>query len=131
MIPGDRVAHQEDKGLRADAIYWPYHRRCTGRPTGSAGPAPAFIAVHSFTPVLNGESRAWQIGVLWDKDERLRHIFLEGFRDAGYYVGDNEPYSGKAPQDFTIDHHAEERQLPHIGIEIRQDLDSAPRGRPR
>ena len=72
--------------------------------------------------MLNGESRAWQIGVLWDKDESLRQIFLEDFRAAGYYVGDNEPYSGKAPQDFTIDHHAEEIGLPHIGIEIRQDL---------
>ena len=37
-------------------------------------------------------------------------------------MGDNEPYSGKAPQDFTIDYHAEEVGLPHVGIEIRQDL---------
>ncbi|MGB5468896.1 MAG: hypothetical protein WBM64_00660, partial [Woeseiaceae bacterium] len=43
-------------------------------------------------------------------------------RAAGYYTGDNQPYSGKAPQDFTIDHHAEEIGLPHVGIEIRQDL---------
>jgi predicted N-formylglutamate amidohydrolase len=43
-------------------------------------------------------------------------------RGAGYKVGDNEPYSGKAPQDFTIDHHAEDVGLPHVGIEIRQDL---------
>jgi predicted N-formylglutamate amidohydrolase len=62
------------------------------------------------------------MGVLWDKDETMRDIFLEGFRDAGYLVGDNEPYSGKAPQDFTIDHHAEELNLPHVGLEIRQDL---------
>jgi len=71
---------------------------------------------------LNGESREWQMGVLWDKDEKMRDIFLEGLRGAGYQVGDNEPYSGKAPQDFTIDHHAEEINLSHIGIEIRQDL---------
>ena len=62
------------------------------------------------------------MGVLWDKDEKTRRVFLEGLRNAGYHVGDNEPYSGKAPQDFTIDHHAEELGLPHIGIEIRQDL---------
>jgi predicted N-formylglutamate amidohydrolase len=124
LVPGNRNLHQADKDLRASALYWPYHcaideqieRLCKG------GPPPAFVSIHSFTPVLNGESRAWQIGVLWDKDERLREIFLEGFREAGYYVGDNEPYSGKAPQDFTIDHHAEEIGLPHIGIEIRQDL---------
>jgi predicted N-formylglutamate amidohydrolase len=62
------------------------------------------------------------MGILWDKDKRLRDVFLEDLRAAGYLVGDNEPYSGKAPQDFTIDHHAEEIGLPHIGIEIRQDL---------
>jgi predicted N-formylglutamate amidohydrolase len=88
----------------------------------NAGPPPAFISVHSFTPVLNGQSRPWQIGVLWDKDTRLRGIFMDDFSAAGYVVGDNEPYSGKAPHDFTIDHHAEEIGLPHIGIEIRQDL---------
>jgi predicted N-formylglutamate amidohydrolase len=62
------------------------------------------------------------MGVLWDTDTRLRDIFLDDFTAAGYFVGDNQPYSGKAPQDFTIDHHAEEIGLPHIGIEIRQDL---------
>lgn len=124
LVPGNRNLHADDKERRADALYWPYHRAIEEQIVRlrKAGPAPAFVAIHSFTPVLNGESRAWQIGVLWDKDERLRHIFLEGFHEAGYYVGDNVPYSGKAPQDFTIDHHAEPIGLPHVGIEIRQDL---------
>lgn len=124
LVPGNRNLHQADKDMRASALYWPYHCAINEQVARlrKLGPPPAFISVHSFTPVLNGESRGWQIGVLWDKDERLREIFLEGFRAAGYYVGDNEPYSGKAPQDFTIDHHAEAIGLPHIGIEIRQDL---------
>ena len=41
---------------------------------------------------------------------------------AGYHVGDNEPYSGKMPEDYTIDNHAEPTNLPHVGLEIRQDL---------
>jgi len=124
LVPGNRNLHQAEKDLRASALYWPYHAAIEEQieRLRKAGPPPAFISIHSFTPVLNGESRAFQIGVLWDKDESLREIFLEDFRAAGYYVGDNEPYSGKAPQDFTIDHHAEEIGLPHIGIEIRQDL---------
>ena len=130
LVPGNRNLHQADKDRRAEALYWPYHRAIEQQieRLSKVGPPPAFIAIHSFTPVMNGESRAWQMGVLWDKDERLREIFLEGFRDAGYYVGDNVPYSGKAPQDFTIDHHAEEAGLPHIGIEIRQDLLNKKRG---
>lgn len=124
LVVGNRNLHQADKDLRASALYWPYHcavdeqvQRLNGK-----GPLPAFVSIHSFTPVLNGESRMWQMGVLWDKDEKMRDIFLEGLREAGYRVGDNEPYSGRAPQDFTIDHHAEDIGLPHVGIEIRQDL---------
>ena len=124
LVPGNRNLRRAEKERRAETLYWPYHNAVSeqvGR-LQKAGVPPAFIAVHSFTPVMNGESRPWQMGVLWDKDTRLREIFLEGFREAGYHVGDNEPYSGKAPQDFTIDHHAEEPGLPHVGIEIRQDL---------
>lgn len=124
LVPGNRNLHQADKDLRASALYWPYHVAIEDQVNrlGKLGPLPAFISIHSFTPVLNGESRDWQMGVLWDKDDATRRIFLEGLREAGYKVGDNEPYSGKAPQDFTIDHHAEEPGLPHVGIEIRQDL---------
>lgn len=124
LVPGNRNLHQADKDLRASALYWPYHCAVDEQiqRLKKAGPLPAFISIHSFTPVLNGESRSVQMGVLWDKDEAMRDIFLEGLREAGFLVGDNEPYSGKAPQDFTIDHHAEEVGLPHIGIEIRQDL---------
>jgi len=124
LVPGNRNLHQADKDLRAGALYWPYHVAIEDQVNrlSKLGPLPAFISIHSFTPVLNGESRDWQMGVLWDKDDATRSIFLEGLREAGYKVGDNEPYSGKAPQDFTIDHHAEEPGLPHVGIEIRQDL---------
>jgi len=124
LVIGNRNLRQADKDLRSSALYWPYHCAIDEQVQrlSKVGPPPAFISIHSFTPVLNGESRAWQIGVLWDKDETMRDIFLEGFRDAGYLAGDNEPYSGKAPQDFTIDHHAEAQNLPHVGIEIRQDL---------
>ena len=124
VVPGNRKLVQADKDLRASALYWPYHTAIDQQVTRlrSVGVPPAFIAVHSFTPVMDGVARPWEMGVLWDTDTRLRDIFLDGFSAAGYVVGDNQPYSGKAPQDFTIDHHAEEIGLPHLGIEIRQDL---------
>jgi len=124
LVPGNRNLTQEDKNARASAIYWPYHSAIEEqiKRLKSIGPSPAFVSVHSFTPVLNGISRAVQMGVLWDTDSRLSDIFIEDFRAAGFLTGDNEPYSGKAPQDFTIDHHAEEIGLPHVGIEVRQDM---------
>jgi predicted N-formylglutamate amidohydrolase len=124
VVPGNRNLSQADKDARADAIYWPYHNAIEDQIARlrAVGPAPAFVSIHSFTPVLNGVSRDVQMGVLWDTDSRLSDIFIEDFRAAGFLTGDNEPYSGRAPQDFTIDHHAEEIGLPHVGIELRQDL---------
>jgi predicted N-formylglutamate amidohydrolase len=130
LVPGNRNLSQKKKDMRAGSIYWPYHEAIDEqiKRLKSVGPPPAFISIHSFTPVMNGASRPWKMGVLWDTDKRLAEIFLEGFRAAGYHTGDNEPYSGKAPQDYTIDHHAEEIELPHVGIEIRQDLIDDPEG---
>jgi len=124
LVPGNRNLTQKEKDLRADAIYWPYHKAIDEQVARlrAIGPKPAFISIHSFTPVLNGVARHVQMGVLWDTDARLSDIFIEDFRAAGFLTGDNEPYSGRAPQDFTIDHHAEEIELPHVGIEVRQDL---------
>jgi predicted N-formylglutamate amidohydrolase len=124
LVPGNRNLTQADKDVRANAIYWPYHRAIENHIARlrTGGSDPAFISIHSFTPVLNGIARDVQMGVLWDQDPRLSDIFLAEFRAAGFLTGDNEPYSGRAPQDFTIDHHAEEKALPHVGIEVRQDL---------
>ena len=124
LVPGNRNLMQGDKDARANAIYWPYHKAIEEqiKRLKVVGPKPLFVSVHSFTPVLNGISREVQTGVLWDTDPVVAEIFIEGFREAGFLTGDNEPYSGKAPQDFTIDHHAEEIDLPHVGIEVRQDL---------
>jgi len=124
IIPGNRSLHQQDKDMRAKDIYWPYHGAIEAQVSRlrDMDIDPVFISIHSFTPVLNGESRTWEMGVLWDKDRVTAEIFVNDLREAGYLVGDNEPYSGKAPQDFTIDHHAEPIGIPHVGIEIRQDL---------
>ncbi|MEM9207939.1 MAG: N-formylglutamate amidohydrolase [Pseudomonadota bacterium] len=124
VIHGNCALSQHDKDRRAQELYWPYHYAISHelRRLSSNEFLPAFFAIHSFTPVLNGEPREWEIGVLWDADRPTAEVIINGFRAAGYHVGDNEPYSGKAPMDFTVDHHAESAGLPHVGIEIRQDL---------
>ncbi len=130
LVPGNTNLKQKFRDQRADAIYWPYHAAVSEQVNRliETGIKPAFISIHSFTPVLNGEVRPWEIGVLWDKDESLREIFLKDFTDEGYLVGDNEPYSGKAPADYTVDNHAEANDLPCLGLEIRQDLINDPAG---
>ncbi len=129
-IPGNRGLSPAARAARVDAIYRPYHAAVGEqvRRLEAAVGVPAIVAVHSFTPVLNGVSRPWEIGIMWDADPRIADILLAGLRAGGYVVGDNEPYSGKAPQDFTIDHHGEAARLPHVGIEVRQDLIDHPEG---
>ena len=84
---------------------------------------PILISLHSFTPVINGQFRPWEIGVLWKDDQRLARPLINRLRyNKCLTIGDNEPYSGKDPEDFTIDYHAESTGLPHVGIEISQDL---------
>jgi predicted N-formylglutamate amidohydrolase len=129
-VPGNRGLSGDERAARASAVYWPYHDAVEAQIARlrRAGNAPIVLAVHSFTPVLNGVQRLWEIGILWDKDRRVSDALIADLRDAGYKVGDNEPYSGRAPQDFTIDHHAEAGGLPHAGIEVRQDLIDDDRG---
>jgi predicted N-formylglutamate amidohydrolase len=124
VIAGNRNLDAAQKKLRADEIYWPYHRAIDAEIERLSGDKvkPSMLAIHSFSPVLNGVFRPWQIGVLWDKDARIPEPLITLLRESGLTVGDNEPYSGKALQDFTIDSHAEPAELPHVGIEIRQDL---------
>ncbi len=124
VIHGNRNLNQRQKDARANEIYWPYHYAVDVevKRLSHIDYPPVLYAIHSFTPVLNGVSRPWEIGILWDADRPTAEALIEGFTEAGYFVGDNEPYSGKAPMDFTIDHHAEAAELPHVGIEIRQDL---------
>jgi predicted N-formylglutamate amidohydrolase len=124
VVPGNRHLSPAQKTARADAIYWPYHRAIDAeikRLTGVLR-SPGVLAIHSFTPVLDGVSRPWEFGILWDADRRISDILIRELTAAGFVVGDNEPYSGRAPQDFTIDNHAEAAGLPHVGIEVRQDL---------
>ena len=125
LVPGNIGLSMEARGARARDVYHPYHRTIRQRIDArtNAEQTPVFIAVHSFTPRANGVERPCHVGVLWDKDPRLPLPMMRALReDPDIVVADNEPYSGRHPADFTIDHHAEPLGLAHAGIEIRQDL---------
>ena len=125
LVPGNIGLDEAAKAARAATFYWPYHdtvdRMLDDATTDDA--RPVMIAVHSFTPRLHGIERPWHVGVLWDKDPRLPLRLLAALRrHPDIVAGDNEPYSGRHPADFTIDYHAEPRGIAHVSLEIRQDL---------
>ena len=134
-IPGNHNLSKADRAARIHSFYTPYrvaidqalHRFREQDIT------PALISIHSFTPQMAGKERPWHIGLLWDKDPRIPLPLMDILRahPDGLNVGDNEPYSGKHPADYTIDHHAEAAGLPHVSIEIRQDLVNTEEGAER
>jgi predicted N-formylglutamate amidohydrolase len=130
-IPGNLEISEEEKAQRVASFFKPYHDAITERlkQFEENGVTPAFIAVHTCTPVFNRVVRRMHIGIMWDQDPRIPVPLIRRLEAMdGICVGDNEPYSGKHPHDFTIDYHAERSQLPCVGIEVRQDLVSDDEG---
>lgn len=129
-VPGNRVDEAERARRRA-AIFDPYHnairqlldaRREAGRPT-------RLLMMHSFTPVYAGCARPWQVGVLYGRDARLATIVLDALRrEPGLCVGENLPYDVSDETDYAVPVHGEARGLPHVELELRQDLIAQPHG---
>jgi predicted N-formylglutamate amidohydrolase len=124
-VPGNRDLSPTARAQRVESLFKPYHRAVETALDGFAvrGVHPAVLSVHSFTPVMNGVARPWHVGILWDKDPRMAVPMLAALRrEAGLVVGDNEPYSAREPAGYTVRTHAEKRGLPHLNVELRQDL---------
>jgi predicted N-formylglutamate amidohydrolase len=129
VVPGNQGLDTEAVVERVVDYFLPYHReiaRRIGR-FRRKGVVPVLIAIHSFTPHMNGLDRPWQIGVVWRGDTRLSAPALEALSARGdLVVGDNQPYSGLREFGFTVEFHAQRPRLPHVMLEIRQDeIDTA------
>jgi predicted N-formylglutamate amidohydrolase len=130
-IPGNQEVAPDAAEARANEIFRPYHdeieralaaREAAGRPT-------ILVSVHSFTPVFLGVARSWHAGVLSLRDRRVAEPLLKALRGEGdLMIGDNQPYSAGDLTDYTIVHHGERRALPHVELEIRQDLIASGQG---
>jgi predicted N-formylglutamate amidohydrolase len=124
-IPGNRGISQAERLARRREIFEPYHARIHALLDARQAVTrrTVLVAMHSFTPVFKGESRAMEVGVLYNRDTRLARILLDLLRAEGdIVIGDNAPYSVSDLTDYTVPIHAERRGLPHVEIEIRQDL---------
>jgi predicted N-formylglutamate amidohydrolase len=125
VVPGNRGLSPHARRLRAEACFWPYHRAISERirRMREAGRAPAIVSMHSFTPVMQGFERPWHIGVLWNRDNRLAKPLLEAVsRDPTICAGDNKPYDGRLGRGYGMIVHGEREGLPHVLLEVRQDL---------
>ena len=123
-IPGNEELAPAAREARIRALFRPYHDTLEGilEARAQAGIPTILIAMHSFTPVYNGASRPWRLGLLYDRDTRLAGAMLRILNDdAAPYIGDKLPYAVSEETDYTLPVHGERRGLLHAGFEIRQD----------
>jgi predicted N-formylglutamate amidohydrolase len=130
-IPGNENVPPAERAARRRAVFLPYHdciKKLLDR-RDAAARRTVLIAMHSFTPVFKGEPRNIDVGILYNRDARFADILLGLLRAEGdLVVGDNAPYAITEASDYTVPVHGEGRGLPHVEIEIRQDLIGDDRG---
>ncbi len=124
IVPANRGMDAAERARRLDLLHRPYHS-ALGRLC--ARPGIALVAIHSFTPKLQGRPpRPWHVGILSAADRRLADPLLARLRaEADLVVGDNEPYAGHLPGD-AVDRHALRHGRPNVLIELRNDLIATP-----
>ena len=119
-IPGNSLSHAE-REARLDRFYRPYHAALAELLDES--PPALILSLHSFTPSLAShpdEARPWQVGVLYNSDDRAARLAIPMLAADGLIVGDQQPYSGVL-LNATMNRHAEAEGRPYLGVEIRQD----------
>jgi predicted N-formylglutamate amidohydrolase len=123
-IPANEGLTAAARAARVAAIHEPYQAAIAAELArrDAAGRRTQLVSLHSFTPVMAGVARPWQVGVLHDKGElSLTHRTLERLRaDPALTVGDNQPYSMDGI-DHTVPRHAYPDR-PYVELEVRQDL---------
>jgi len=127
VIAGNVALNAEGRTGRIDAWWRPYHLTISQKI--EAGQPNMLISLHSFTPQLSSrsEDRPWQIGVLYNDDERAARVAIPLLEAAGVMTGDNLPYSGKI-LNATMNTHGENNGIAYLGLEVRQDLISDAKG---
>jgi predicted N-formylglutamate amidohydrolase len=124
-IPGNVGIDTAERTRRAEIMFSPFHERVAahldrriaeGRPT-------RIVTIHSFTPVFLGVTRPWHAGVLHDHAADLAEAILSGLRtDTALNVAANVPYVISRDADYAVPVHGDDRGIPAVLVEIRQDL---------
>lgn len=122
IIPANRHVDAAEVERRLNTLHRPYHAALER--LAARRPDTVIVAIHSFTPRLNGRSpRPWHIGVLHSHlDTRFSLPLIARLQaEPDLCVGDNQPYLGHLPGD-AIDRHALQTGRQNTLIELRHDL---------
>lgn len=128
-VPGNQALSDSERAARIQEIHTPFHamiadelalRKVSSLPT-------LLVSIHSFTPMFGGAKRPMHVGVQYAADNPLARAVLETFRrDTDKITADNEPYPPHPTDDYSMPLHGAGNGLPHVMLEIRQDLVGTP-----
>jgi predicted N-formylglutamate amidohydrolase len=130
-IPGNRDLSAEERQLRIDLWFEPYHAAVESviADRESQGAGSIALSIHSMTACLAGNARPWQIALSSYRDRSLVDPVLKALRAADdITVGDNQPYDLDPAVDYSTPFHAIRRNMAHLQVEFRQDEIADPPG---
>ncbi|NOY93367.1 MAG: N-formylglutamate amidohydrolase [Deltaproteobacteria bacterium] len=116
----NRELDAAERERRLSACYRPYHAAIDA--ALAASPADVVFAIHTFTPVYEGEARTLGVGVLFEHEQALATRVAEALSPLGVSVALNEPYSGRAGMIYAASYHAGRHGRRALELEVRQDL---------
>lgn len=135
-IPFNEALDANGLSARWHAIHQPFHRAIEQLLDQRRG--VTLIAIHSFTPKLRDQPpRPMMAGLLARQDMTLARTLKLAMVAHGAKLGIafpddailfNAPYQIEDISDYTIPIHGETRGLPHLLLEIRNDLIADPNG---
>jgi predicted N-formylglutamate amidohydrolase len=133
QIPGNADLTAQERLRRLDAIYIPFHDRLRREIlrrvmlATETGQVPVLVTVHSFAPVVDGEPRSVEFGVIHDADPLLAQAVVDLARETTPLITAlNEPYSETEDITHTLRLQATPCGIANVMLEIRNDLLSTP-----
>lgn len=119
-IPANRLLSPEERERRIRNFYRPYHQAIDRLLTEKG--SSLLLSIHSFTPLLRGQERRFDIGILFDRYDTLAWELGRRIEKTGLGVRYNEPYSGYAGLIFSARSHGEQHGILYVELEINQGL---------
>ncbi|AVD83783.1 MULTISPECIES: N-formylglutamate amidohydrolase [Pseudomonas] len=122
-IPANINITERDRKLREDIARRPLERAIASWMEGTLSKAKVAVSIHSFTPVWYNKFRSCEVGVMWRDSEAFPANLLQKIAEQDVYrVDENQPYSFKDSDWFTLDRHGLSIGVANAYIEVRNDL---------
>ncbi len=120
-IPGNLNLDAAARAARVDEIFNPFQNEVAH--FYEKFERRIVLSIHSFTPLMGGVSRPWEIGFLFRKDTQTSTHLHRSLKETNpeLTIGMNDPYQIDEASDWFVLHHGEARGIPHSLIEIRND----------